>query len=308
MAVILIAVCVVGFLAFEVGNGKIDLSNLHLPFGVMGGGGGLANVTKKLQFTFTNEYTGAASASKTFYIYDGSILQETLTTDSDGIKSTARTYPSGQVLAIKYVDANSKKWYNVVVPQMNSLDAQSATVNPIALKTFSIGTYGGTISSSGTIYATNYGVGNGSTPAFNYEVVNSGADNTGMMDSDISDPVYGQAWQTYLEATITGGEYEKVIMSGFDQVFTLGTTQYGVIKVDPHQLTKWKVGNNYQTGYQGDQILHFGLDLTGLTANTTILTIYVRAYADPSFAQFHGGNFGSSTYQLATSTLTFLYP
>ena len=301
--VLLVIVVLAGF---AVVTGIVKLPNIDLSqwgLGVSTTGGAGVDVNKQLQFTFTNKYSGAASASKTFYVYEGSTLLESLTTTSDGLKNTAKQYESGTVLNIKYVDGNAKLWYQVTVPKMNAADAQSATYNNIDLDTFSVGTWSDAISSLGIAYATNYAYDNGTTPTFQYEVTNTGADNTGMMDSAIVDPVYGQAYQTWLVVTISGTDYEKITMNGFDQVLTLGQTQYGIMQVNPAGLTKYKVGNNYQLGMEGDLVLHFGIDMTGYTTKAATMTIYLYAYADGPYGLSHGGQFGTGKYQISTASL-----
>jgi hypothetical protein len=299
----IIIVLLVGaaFLLGFIKVGNIDLSNLHLPFGVQGGGSTGGNVTRKIQFSFTDKYSGSALTSKTFYVYStAGALLETLTTDSDGLKATARTYSSGDVLHVKYVNGNSKEWFNVVVPTMSANDAFSQSYNPIALTPFTVpATCTGALTASGEAHTTEYNfTANSTTPAFNWEVVNTGADNTGIQES--YDYLLGQSWDVYVIVTISGTNYETVIMNGFDSTFTLGTTQYGIKHLNPDQLTKWKVGTSYQTGYQGDQVVSWGLDGTGYTGSSAHMYINTYAYCDPSYALTHGGQLGSNKLSLVS--------
>jgi hypothetical protein len=294
--------------AYLVFTGKIDLSGLQLPFSVQDTSKG-NTVTKQVQFTFTDKYSGTAAGTKTFYVYSGTsppVLLESLTTDADGIKNTAKKYASGTHLYVKYVSGNSKIWYDVTVPAMGSDDAQASTYNTINLETFVIGTYatdtlrfGATSMNDNDKY--NYTL-SGTNPIFTYELANTGADNTGLMES--FDPLYGCAWNVEVVVAISGTGYETVIPSGGDPPFTIGTTQYLTTHMSAEALTKWKVANQYQFGYQGTNSMSFSLDLSGYSSNGVTVQITAYAYADPAYAQAHGGQFGVDKVSLAEQTIT----
>lgn len=277
-------------------------SGLNLPFSVQSGGGSGAGVSvdRKLEISFTNKYTGAQSNTKTFYIYEGSpaVLVETGITAGSGaaIFDTADKYQSGTQLWIKYVDGNAKIWYSVVVPKMATADANSNAYNSIDLQSCTApATFAETLQVNGQNALENYTIATMSgnkAPVFVYQITNTGADNTGFIDSNTADPVYGDTWGTYLVATISGTGYETVIPSGFDQVFTIGQTTYGVIRLSNDMLSKWKTGNTYQPGFAGGQTVTFSLDLTGYSGSGASMNVYVYAYCDPAYAQTHGGNFG----------------
>jgi hypothetical protein len=282
---------------------KIDLSNVMNFFG--GGGNGLVDVDKKINFALTNEYAGSALASKTLYVYDSdATLLETLTTGSDGTISTAFAYPSGTVLYVKYVNTNDKQWFNVVVPQMNPSDAQASSTNSVPLKSFAIGTYatdslmwGATaINDAGEYNFTT----NGAQNSFTYTVTNTGSDNTGIKDS--YDPVYSQQWNVVFYITFSGSGYEKVIVQGFGSEFTLGSTHYVSTTLDPYALSKVKQGNVYKS--LGKTSFVYTLDGTGYTGSSAIMQLEVYAYADAGYAQAHGGSFGASAFELCEQTVT----
>lgn len=262
-----------------------------------------------MQFSFTDKYAGTALASDTFYIYDGetNALLESLTTDADGIKATAKTYASGKLIQVLYHQGNALVWFPIEVPYMSAADAEANTYNDIPLQGFAIGTYtADTLRVAGTSLADDdiWNCSTSTSPIFSYQLSNTGSDNTGLMNS--VDPVYDQNLQAVVVVTFSGTGYEHVVLgSDFDQVFSVGTTQYGVKFLSPEQLTLWKVGSSYVPGYQGTQTVSFSLDLTGIVeADSVTMQLTAYAYADPSYAQSHGGSVGNSEVTIAEQTIT----
>jgi hypothetical protein len=301
--IIVLAVAAVAYFAYSGGY----LDNLNLPFSIGGSDSGnpdLVDVNKKLQFTWSDEWSGTVANAKTFYIYDDSFaLKETLTTAATGIVASAQNYPSGTQLHVKFTDTNDKVWYTFVVPQMNIHDAEASTYNDVAFKDFEIGTYTSDTLKSGAYTITDAGTynqtGNTSTPVFTYTLTNSGADNTGLLES--YDPVFGQTWDVWVTGTVND---TSVIVTGVDYLFTVGTTTYFADKVSASELSLWKVGASYVAGYQGSASTSFGLDMSGYTGTTAVMQISAYAYADPSYAMTHAGNFGQAKLEIAEQTVT----
>ena len=306
MIIVVIAVAVAGL-------DRGWFGDINLPFSIGGTGttpdaGSITD--RKIEFSFTDKYSGSAPTTKTFYIYKGTpaVLVETLTTvTTTGIVDSGKKYSSGTQLYIKYVDSNAKIWYSVVVPTMSEADAHANEYNSVDLDCFTASTYTQTLLVSSIDASANYTVstmGGNTAPIFVYQITNAGADNTGLIDSTTPDPIYGDSWGTWLVVKISGAGYETVLPSGFDQTFQIGSTVYGVMHLSSEMLSKWKVGTTYEYGYTGGQTATFSLDLTGYTVNTATMVVTAYAYCDPAYAQTHGGNFGSSKVQLSTDTVT----
>ncbi len=308
MAWVLIAILLAVVIFGGASIPKVNLSQFNLGnlFGGGGGSGDLVDVDKQLKFAGVDKFAGSALASKTIYVYDDSkALLESLTTDSDGTKNTAFTYPSGKHIFVKYISGNTKLWFDIVVPQMNSKDAEAATYNNIPLKAFTIGNWA---SSTMTQLATsitdgyNFNTTLYQTPTFTYKISNTGNDNTGMIES--ADPIYGSQWEVWIYVTFSGTGYESVLPYGFSRDFTLGTTHYVSQKADANAMTKWKIGNDYVAGYMGEHSFTWSMDFTGYTSgNATVMQLYLYAYSDPSWTEAHGGNYGVSAYQLDEVTV-----
>lgn len=291
-------------------SGGIELGGL-LSFG--GGGAGLVNVNKQIKFHVVYEYGGTPIASKTdkfnLYASDGqNVLEANLDTDANGLITTGSDYASGTTLYLRYEDSNDKQWWKFTVPQMNEKDAESATYNLIRLNGFTIGTY--SVDKLKTVDGTDYADAStynitlsGTTPHFIYSLANTGADNTGLKAS--YDPVYGQNWNVEMYITFSGTDYEKLIIYDLDYDFTLGTTHYVGEILDPYKLTLHKVGNQYKS--LGNQDISFWIDATGYTASTSVtMQITVKAYADHTYAQNHGGSFGPEAVEIAEQTVTIV--
>ena len=289
---------------------NFDLSKFDPTTWFGGKGTGLEDVNKVLDFALTNEYAGSALASKSLIILDsdGETQLESLTTGADGTISSAFVYPSGKVIYVKYEDSNDKQIFPITVPQMTASDAQSATVNSIALKSFTIGTY-----TSDTLYhgatsiadAGSYNfTASGDTPTFRYGLANSGSDNTGLKDS--YDPLYKMNWQTVLYVTFSGTEYEKVLVYGFGHDWTLGTTHYVASRLNSYDLTREVDGTHIKS--DGTATFTFSLDGSGYSdSGATTMQIYVYAYSDPVYCQTHGGAYGVEAVQLAEHTVSLIH-
>lgn len=288
---------------------KIDLGNLGSQLGIGGETTGETGevVNRAIEFSFTDAYSGAAASTKSVYVYDAEMaLKHSLTTDSNGLCHTTVGYPSGTILNVKYVDGNSKIWYRVKVPTLQGSEVQASTYNPVALSTFTIGTYtvdalkvgGASINDAGTYNHT----ASGNNPIFRYDLANTGADNTGLMTS--YDPIYEQDWQVWVVVSFSGTNYETIVLGGFDTQFPLGNTVYGCDQANAQALTLWKVGNNYKAGYEGTDSVSWSLDLTGYSGAGVTMQIEVYAYASPAYAQAHGGNFGVTKLEIAEQTVT----
>lgn len=305
LLVIILAIVVVGG---GLGAGtKIDLGNFLGGLGLGTGATDLVDVNKVVEIALIDEYAGSALTSKTLDIYDsdGETPMETgLSTGSDGTATSALKYPSGKVIYVRYESSNDKMWWQLTVPKMTKADAESATVNAMEVRAFSIGTYttdalyhGGTsIADAGEYNKTT----SGDTPTFTYRLANTGNDNTGIKTS--YDPVYKQNWNIVIYVTFATGNYETVLPYGFSYDWTSGTTHYVGSNLDAYGLTKHKVGNTYKSN--GVQEFQFSLDLTGYSGDTTVMQITVEAYASAEYAMSHGNEFGVESVELAEHTVT----
>ena len=304
---------VIGVLAL-MAFGIIDLSNITLPFSATTTGipAGQVSVNKCLRLDLYNKYSGAALTSKTLLVLDHDSLAtlHSLTTDGTyGQIATPVPYESGTELYVYYESSNDKQWFDITVPYMNPADAEANTYNDIPLESFAIGTYtSDTLMCSGEAITTNYNATSaqgGETPTFTYTIANSGADNTGILNS--YSPTYKQNFQVWVSVQFTAGGYETVVLNGFDRQYTLGSAVYGCDQMSTQHLTSWVVGGTYVTGYTGVDTVSWSLDLTGYGVDTTTMIITVYAYADPGYAITHGGSYGTEAVSIATETITLYY-
>lgn len=301
MSTVLIAIILVAGAYFAYSSGYLD--NILPGFSISGGDGGV-DVNKKLQFTWADEWAGSVANAKTFYLYDDSFaLKETLTTAATGIVASAQNYPSGTNLHVKFIDGNDKVWYSFTVPTMNANDAESSTYNDVAFKDFEIGTYTSDTLKTGAYSIADGGTynqtGNTTTPVFVYTLANSGSDNTGILES--FDPIYNQNWQVWVTGTI---DNSSIIVTGVDYQFTVGTVTYFADKISASELSSWKIGPSYVPGYTGTSSISFGLDMSGYDTAAAVMQITVYAYADPSYAMSHAGNYGTAKVTIAEQTVT----
>lgn len=303
MLYLVVIILAILFLGGSFSIPKFDFGNF------LGGGvsADLVDVNKPVEIALINEYAGQALTSKTLDIYDSdgeTPLETGLSTGSDGTATSALPYKSGKVIYIRYESSNDKMWWQKTVPQMTKADAESATVNAMEVRAFAIGTYTNDgLFFGATSYTDDTGEYNktasGNTPTFTYRLANTGNDNTGLKTS--YDPVYKQNWNVVIYMTLSGTNYETILVYGFDYDWTSGTTHYTASNLDAYALTKHKVGNTYKSN--GVLEFQFTLDLTGYSGDAVTLQIRVEAYADATWAQTHGNDFGVESYEIAEHTI-----
>lgn len=268
----------------------------------------MVDVNKKLQFSVSDAWSGGVAAH-TLAIYDNTkALRESLTTAVTGIIATAQNYPSGETIYVEFDNTNDHVFYTITVPQMNSHDADANTYNDINLVSYAIGTYtvdqlmmlGLSVGDGEKINATGNAT---TTPTFSYTLTNTGADNTGLLES--YDPIFGQAWEVWVTGVISGDNASLVILNGVDYQWTVGTSTYFADKIDASQLCKVKVGSSYLPGQVGTSSVSFSMDLTAFTASTdtAVLQISVKESADPVYAMSHAGNYGTHATEIAEQTV-----
>ena len=145
-------------------------------------------VDKRLTIVLMNKFAGAViGGTPSITVYDSTATPLETITIGSGTADTALTYESGTVLYFRYESSNDKMWWKETVPKQNPQDAEALTRNTMRLDAFAIGTYtsptlihGATsISDAGEYNFTTHG----SVQSFALSLANSGADNTGLIDS-----------------------------------------------------------------------------------------------------------------------------
>lgn len=265
----------------------------------------LVDVTRSIKFTVYDKFSGSAVASASIYVYDGNMLLESLTTDSNGQATTSNVYPSGKQLYVKVVKSNDKAWYNIVVPKMYKADVEALTTNPVTLEFFSIDTsmtikvmdsQGNSYSSGGTLNFTALGVNSITITITGYV----SADGKGYISS--YDPLNGINWNPVLYAKLSGTGYELISITGFDVGYEKGTTMYYADVLQDTEVTRYKVGNEYI--YDGVWSRSVLVDATGYSGSSVTLTIIVYAYSDYTYHQQYG-SYGPDAVAMCTAfTLT----
>jgi hypothetical protein len=267
-------------------------------------------VTRKLQLSVNDFFAGTKLTSKTVYVYLGKTLKDTLTTDgTTGLAITSKPWASGTNLNLYYVDGNSKYWDPLEVPEMGYTDAMSSTYNEVSMEPFTIGTYSSdSLTQGGSALADTNDYNktlSGNTPTFVYSLSNTGADNTGLIES--YDPINEIDLGAWVIVKLTGTDATKVVLrSGFTHSYTVGTDVYGWIHVNPNLLSKWTEGSAYKAGYEGIQSVSWSIDTTGYSADTADMQVYFEMYANPTYAQTHGGSFGPAAVELAEQTINII--
>lgn len=267
---------------------------------------GMSNVDKPLKLNFANIYGGGALTGTTsavqVYLADGVTKSGAALTIASSTTSTALAYPSGTHLVIGYTYSTTDyMFWNIVVPQMNTADAQSLTTNAINLQGFNVPTLTDALThSNGTALTdgSQMNVTAASTGSLTYSWFVSAA-NTGFLTSH--DAVYNTDNKAVVWCTVSGTGYTSVTLSGFDGKITRGTTDYYYKVIDPTVISMYKVGNNYIIPGTGS--MTFGYTAVGYTGTGTTIQLYLDIYSDPTYMQNYG-SYGPYSSTLAEQTIT----
>jgi len=259
-------------------------------------------VTKPLQITVHDSIAGKAVSGATVYIYKGTQLMETLTTDTNGQAVTSLSYHSGDQLNILVVNGNSKEWVTVTVPYMSKYDAQSMQYNPVTIDMFTLGSYvikitdqfGNTYASGGTVNFTALGT---DTVTLTISIYNT-LDNTGYKAS--YDPLNKVQWDAVLVASTPT---PQIVINGFQYQTSRGTTDYYLQPIPANELIRQKVGDTYI--HQGVASFTITVNAGSLAVNqTNTLTFTLYVYFDPQ--HFISTGIGSQD-QLAVATFSLTF-
>jgi len=125
-------------------------------------------------------------------------------------------------------------------------------------------------------------------------------DNKGFKSSQ--DPIYGMGWYPVVYMSLSGTNYESVLVYDFADSFVLGTTHWCAERVTDESITKYKVGLTYI--HKGEMHFSYSLDGTGYSGTGTTMQLYIKIYSDPAYMKTHGGSFGPDVVELAEQTVT----
>ena len=267
---------------------------------------GMSNVDKPLKLNFANIYGGGALTGTTsavqVYLDDGVTKSGAALTIASSSTTTALAYPSGTQLVVGYAYSTTDyMFWNIVVPQMNSADAQSLTTNAINLQGFNSPTLTDALMhSNGTAITdgSQMNVTAAQTGSLTYSWFVAAA-NTGFLTSH--DAIYNTYNKAVVWCTVSGTGYTSVTLSGFDGKITRGTTDYYYKVIDPTAVSMYKVGNNYVVPGTGS--MTFGYTAIGYTGSGTTIQLYLDIYSDPSYMQNYG-SYGPYSSTLAEQTVT----
>ena len=261
---------------------------------------GTLSVTRKLGFTGVDKYNGTASAGTiTLYSSDGKTLLETLTLSS-GSATSSDSYESGVILVMEVTDGNSKLRQTFTVPGMAPADVEAVTNNPISFKDFTVAssvTRSG-LTGAGTAIAADGNLNKtieGNVVSLTI-MLNVPTDQTGYISS--KDEIDNLNWWCVLYMKVSGTNYEYVGMSGWSYSYTKGTAEWYATRIADTEITKYKVGNEYE--YDGATSFTCTLDLTGYSEDAANLDLYLYGYSDPDYHK-NKGSFGPDSYAMMTT-------
>ena len=265
----------------------------------------LVAVNKPLEFAVIDKFAGSAVSSASVYVYEGKALLETLTTDANGLATTSLKYRSGTQLNILVVNGNSKMWKSITVPKMAKADAESMSVNSIRIDFFTVASlslqvrdgFGNSYVNAGNLNKTALGQ-NIISLTVSWFVAN---DNTGFLSS--YDPINELDWRAVMYVKLSGTNYEVIQLTGLDESYAIGTTNWFASTLADTEVTKYKVGNQYVHPGSGSRT--FTLDLTSYSGDLADLDIYIVFYSSSAYHRAKGG-FGPDALTVVQFTLNLV--
>ena len=275
----------------------------------------LVIVSKPLKFIFKHKYGGAAATGTGGYLYESdgvTLLEGASNSISSGTWTTSNGYASNSQLVLKYVYDTSNDdilWVDLIVPKMQPADAESLTINAITIDMFGLPTLTDNAKSSTASTAIgdagNWNKTTGANPGADVATCTYewyvAADNTGYIASH--DPQYPLDLKAVLWVKVFGTNYELVILSGFDGAYEKGSSMYYYKVLDPTEITRYKVGNNYV--YDGAGKFTWTVDLTGYSGDAADMQIYLEVYSDPEYHKTYG-SYGPYAVELAEQTINLI--
>lgn len=270
----------------------------------------LVGVKRHIDWQIIDDYAGGGVGTAYIYVYDTELHKfegdgSAYKTASDGTLESGMDYQSGQHLKVYVVKSNAKAWYDIVVPKMQSQDAEALTTNPVPLRffteigsttapTFTLMAGGSAISDGGSYNAT----ASGDQKTFTFTITCED-DNTGYMNS--YDPLNDINWYCAVYIKQFQAGYETVSLTGFDDVWEKGDALYYAKVCTPNGesgITRYKVGNNYI--WTGQWSFSFTGDFTGCGVDTVDWDINIYIYTDPAYYEAKA-SFGPDSVQLGST-------
>lgn len=273
----------------------------------------LVDVNKQLKITAVDKWNSTNSVSGSIYLYaeDGVTQIEPSQSLSSSQITTKNTYVSGTVLWLKhYYDTTVDVYHfeKFTVPQMRESDIPSETSNPITIYTFDppqsalTDTFkSNEVTSITDAYKYNITSANASTTmTYSWTLAHDGE---GYLTSH--DPVYNIDIQSIVWVKVSGTEYEKIILTGFDGALERGSAMYYYKFVKDTDLCRYKVGNNYV--HPGAGGITFSFDGSGLSSSCAVtMQIDLRIYSSNVYFQTYT-NEGPYDFSIAETTATISY-
>jgi hypothetical protein len=239
-----------------------------------------------------NKNTGGdvGSSSNTGDLFSPDTLanyEADLDPSASGVITTGKTYSSGDNFHLRYVNSNTKQWFNNLQVPFHCVDTDSNHFT--TLTSFAIGTYVISITESGNTTvkeasATYNYTTRGTTPTFNIDVENT-ADNTGYLSS--VDLTTGRTWNPILLVWFNGTGFDSVTMksAGFTQDGIIidpefketATKRIYVIDLTENQLTR-QVRDDGTVTKQGRTSISFQPNLAGVSVDTVDMYVQLAGY------------------------------
>ena len=264
----------------------------------------LCSVTKPMQITAFNAYSGAALNAPQVEIRSGSAphgLSQNVSASSSGVVTTASAYTSGTPLKVMtYAASTVRQWLDVTVPPMTCGD--NSTNNVMSIYAIVLGAWtatvtgtGGTTFTDGTIY--NISEFTADTVDISFTLSETTA-NAGYRTS--FDPIRNAYYGFVIEVSTTGN---SLSITGFQKSAVKGSTTY-YFKACPDGVSGTGFG---KTGGQGQFQVKVGTDsqgyaqgCTGSLSAQTIGTDVIGGTASFTFTVAQGALASGSSQNLDT--------
>lgn len=269
----------------------------------------MKSVNRKLEIALNNKYSTVNGSGWAVIVYDedGRENLESFAADSAGTAKSGNRYQSGTELVLDCRKGNSKVRVPITVPKMAEADINAVETNPISVSIFTIpdGDVAMTImdseqnvySSGGDLNKTVFGNSGSLTVYMTLPTNGEGFISSKDEINEVRDGV-PMKWNVVLYCKLSGDNYEYVTLSGWENKYPKGLSEYFSETLSDTSVSKYKIGEEWI--HKGTCSVPFDVKMTGYSGDAADLVFYLYAYTDAAYHEAQG-DFGPDAYAIAST-------
>lgn len=269
----------------------------------------MKSVNRQLAITLNNKYSNVNGSGWAVIVYDedGREDLESFVANSAGVATSGNRYYSGTKLVLDCRKGNNKIRVPITVEKMAEADINAVETNPIIVPIFTIpdGDVAVTImdseqnvySSGGNLNKTVFGNSGSLTVFMTLPTIGEGFISSKDEINEVRDGV-PMKWNVVLYCKLSGDGYEYISLSGWQNKYPKGLSEYFSETIPDASVSKKKIGEEWI--YKGTAQVPFDITMTGYSGDAADLVFYLYAYSDAAYHEAQG-SFGPDAYAIAST-------